>query len=125
MTAAFNKFNQFVQDLANKVHNLGADALYVGLANTAPVATNTVWANITEISAGNGYTAGGDAGSAAAFYRRQDGVNQYIAVTNSGGTPSANTRIGDYVDAELIRGGEWGNIGDGVILGEALSATWI
>jgi hypothetical protein len=66
-----------------------------------------------------------DAGSAAAFYRRQDGVNQYIAVTNSGGTPSANTRIGDYVDAELIRGGEWGNIGDGVILGEALSATWI
>jgi hypothetical protein len=60
MTAAFNKFNQFVQDLANKVHNLGADALYVGLANTAPVATNTVWANITEISAGNGYTAGGN-----------------------------------------------------------------
>lgn len=33
----------------------------MALTNTAPVATNTVFANITEISAGNGYTAGGTA----------------------------------------------------------------
>lgn len=57
---AFNKFNQFVQDLANKVHNLGSDTLKVMLTNTAPVATNTVKANLTEITAGNGYTAGGN-----------------------------------------------------------------
>jgi hypothetical protein len=57
--AAFQKFDQFVADMANKVHNLGADALKVMLTNTAPVATNTVKANITEIAAGNGYTAGG------------------------------------------------------------------
>jgi hypothetical protein len=31
------------------------------LTNTAPVSTNTVKANLTEISAGNGYTAGGTA----------------------------------------------------------------
>lgn len=31
------------------------------LTNTAPVATNSVFANLTEISAGNGYTAGGTA----------------------------------------------------------------
>lgn len=60
MTATFNKFNQFVADLANKVHNLGSDVLKVMLSNTAPVATNTVKANIVEIAAGNGYVAGGN-----------------------------------------------------------------
>lgn len=50
--AAFNKFNQFVEDLAEKVHNLGADALTVALtaAANAPVATNSVLANLTQIS---------------------------------------------------------------------------
>jgi hypothetical protein len=59
--ATFNKFNQFVADIANKVHNLGSDTLKVGLTNTAPVTTNTQYSNITEIGAGNGYTAGGNA----------------------------------------------------------------
>jgi hypothetical protein len=57
--AAFNKFNQFVEDLAEKVHNLGADTIRVLLTNTAPVAGNSVKADLTEISAGNGYAAGG------------------------------------------------------------------
>lgn len=59
--ATFNKFNQFVEDLAEKVHNLGSDTLKVALTNSAPSASNTVFANITEISSGNGYTAGGTA----------------------------------------------------------------
>ena|SRR5215471_21079526 len=59
--ATFNKFNQFVADAANKVHNLGSDALKIMLTDVAPVATNTVKSNITEIAAGNGYTAGGNA----------------------------------------------------------------
>ena len=59
--AAFNKFQSFVEALAEKVHNLGADSLKVMLTNTAPVATNSVKANLTDISAGNGYTAGGTA----------------------------------------------------------------
>jgi len=57
--AAFNKFNQFVADVANKVHNLGSDTLKVMLSNTAPAATNAIKTDITEIAAGNGYTAGG------------------------------------------------------------------
>ena len=57
--AAANKFNQFVEDVAEKVHNLGADTLKVMLTNTAPVATNSVKGDLTEISAGNGYSAGG------------------------------------------------------------------
>lgn len=57
--ATFNKFNSFVEALAEKVHNLGSDTLKVMLTNSAPSATNTVKANIMEIAAGNGYTAGG------------------------------------------------------------------
>jgi hypothetical protein len=57
--AAASKFNQFVEDIAEKVHNLASDTLMVMLCNTAPVATNAVKADLTEISAGNGYTAGG------------------------------------------------------------------
>ena len=59
--ASFNKFQQFVEDLAKKVHNLDTDTLKVMLTNTAPVATNSVKTDLTEISAGNGYSAGGTA----------------------------------------------------------------
>lgn len=59
--AAATLFNQFKQDIANKVHNLGADSLKILLTNTAPVVTNAVKADVTEISAGNGYSAGGNA----------------------------------------------------------------
>lgn len=57
--ASYNKFNAFVHDITAKVHNLDSDDLKVMLTNTAPVATNSVKSDITEISAGNGYTAGG------------------------------------------------------------------
>jgi hypothetical protein len=40
---------------------------------------------------------------AAAMYRQQDGMGQYVAVTNTGGAPSSSARIGDYVDAEIRR----------------------
>ena len=48
--AAFNKINSFVEALAEKVHNLGSDTLTVALcaAANAPVASNTVLANLTQ-----------------------------------------------------------------------------
>lgn len=46
----FNKFNSFVEALAEKVHNLGSDVLKVALTNSAPVVGNTQLSNITEIS---------------------------------------------------------------------------
>ncbi|MCA3339775.1 MAG: hypothetical protein INF90_14750 [Roseomonas sp.] len=55
----FNRFNSFVADLANGVHNLGSNQLRVMLTNTAPVATNGLRADITEIAAAGGYAAGG------------------------------------------------------------------
>ncbi|MFB6449257.1 hypothetical protein [Bradyrhizobium tunisiense] len=57
--AAFNKFQSFVEAVAEKVHNLGSDTLKVVLTNSAPVATNTVLANITQIAGTFGYTTGG------------------------------------------------------------------
>ena len=49
-TSAFNKFYSFTEAVAEKVHNLGSDALTVALTNSAPVATNTQLSNITQIS---------------------------------------------------------------------------
>ena len=61
--ATFNKFHSFVEALAEKVHNLGNDTLTVALTNTLPVNTNTVLANITQVSytnIQNGTTTGRD-----------------------------------------------------------------
>src|SRR4030081_3053079 len=77
--ATFNKFNQFVEDLAKKVHNLNSDTLKVALSNTAPVAANAVFADITEITAQNGYSAGG---SAAAFWTAAQPSGPYRRVLN-------------------------------------------
>lgn len=59
--ASFQKFDQFVEDIAKGVHNLDTGTLKVMLTLVAPIASNTVKANLTEIAAGNGYTAGGTA----------------------------------------------------------------
>ena len=57
--AAFNKFQQFVEDLGNKVHDLvGTDeTLKVYLANATPdAALDAVKADLAEITNQNGYT---------------------------------------------------------------------
>lgn len=61
--ASFNKFQSFVEAVAEKVHNLGADTLKVALSNTLPVNTNTQLSNITQITAANGYVSGGNQAS--------------------------------------------------------------
>lgn len=48
--ATFNKFNSFVEALAEKIHNLGSDVLKVALTTVAPVAGNSVLANLTQIN---------------------------------------------------------------------------
>ena len=48
--ASFNKFNAFVENLAEKKLDLGSDTLKVALTNTAPTSSNAVLADITEIS---------------------------------------------------------------------------
>lgn len=50
--AAYNKFQSFVEAVALKKHNLGADTLTIALTNALnpPVATNTVLANLVQIA---------------------------------------------------------------------------
>lgn len=60
--ATGNTFNNFALDLINGIHDFDAHTFKVYLSNAAPNAeTHTVKANVAEISAGNGYTAGGNA----------------------------------------------------------------
>lgn len=48
--ATYNKFQAFVEALAEKKHNLGSDTLKVALTNSAPSAANTQLSDITEIT---------------------------------------------------------------------------
>lgn len=57
--ATFTKFNVFTVDMTAGKHDFSSATYKLMLTNTAPVATNAVKADITEISAGNGYSAGG------------------------------------------------------------------
>ncbi len=46
--AAYNKFNAFVEAMAEKKHKLDTDVLKVFLTNTAPTAANSVLTDIAE-----------------------------------------------------------------------------
>lgn len=48
--ASFTKFQPFVENLAEKVFNLGSDVLKVALTNSAPAGTESTLSQITEIS---------------------------------------------------------------------------
>ena len=74
--AAFNKFQDFVEQLGKGVHQLHAagHTLRVYLSNTTPdTALDAVKADLAEISGGNGYTAGGE-----------DTQNDYTETTGTG-----------------------------------------
>lgn len=89
--ASFNKFEAFTEHLAEKVHDLDLDTLKVYLSNDAPSASaDAVKADLAEISAGNGYTAGG-----------ADAQN---ATSRSGGTTS-------ITGTDIVWTASGGNIG--------------
>ena len=96
--ALYQKFDQFVEDLAKKVHNLNSDTLKVMLTNTAPSAANTVLANITEITPGNGYSAGG---SAATFVSGVQSSGTYKLVLNDVTFTASGGSIGPFRYAVL------------------------
>ncbi len=55
----FQKFYATVEAIHEKKIDLSSDVLKLMLTNTAPSLSNTQKTDITEISAGNGYSAGG------------------------------------------------------------------
>jgi hypothetical protein len=54
--ASYNKFQDYVEQLNKAKHDWSTHGFTAILTNSAPVATNTVAADITQISTGNGYT---------------------------------------------------------------------
>ncbi len=87
--ATFSKFNSFVEHLAEKVHDLGADTLKILLTNSAPTSSNTVKADLTEISAGNGYSAGGPTATISSSSQTSGTYKLVLAdvtITASGGS---------------------------------------
>jgi len=61
--AAYNKFQDFVEQVLTAKHNFTAagDVFRVYLSNAVPSASlDTVKADLAEIAGGNGYTAGGE-----------------------------------------------------------------
>jgi hypothetical protein len=89
--AAFNKFNLFTQDLCEAAHTFksGGQTFDVMLTNTAPVATNHLYADVSgaEVANGGGYATGGIASamsdSSAAGVEKVLGTN--VTWTGSGG----------------------------------------
>ena len=57
--AAYNKFQDYTEQLAKAKHDWSAHTFKVALTNTVPNATDTILANITQIGATGGYAAGG------------------------------------------------------------------
>ena len=88
--ATFTKFQDFSEQLCRAKHDFGSHVFKVALTNTAPVATDTGLANITQIAAGTGYTTGGSAST--------------ITISETGGT----TTIGA---ADVVFTASGGSIG--------------
>ncbi len=122
--AAFNKFEDFVEQLGLGKHVFGTHVLKCALTNGAPVAGNTILANVTQISGTNGYTTGGE--SAAATWAEAAGTAtltgtkivwtatgavgpfRYVVLYNDTQTSPVDPLIGwwDYGSALTLANGE-------------------
>jgi hypothetical protein len=86
--ATFNKFNAFVEHVAEKVHDLGNDQLAVALcaAANAPAAANSALADLTQISYANCSTRNVARASSAQASGTYKLVLNDLTLTASGGT---------------------------------------
>lgn len=124
--ASYNKFQPFVEKLAEKAHNLGADTLTVALcaAANAPVAANGLLADLTQISYTNlSSRAISIAGSVQASGTYKLTLTDLV-LTASGGSVATFRYIAIYNDTaasdELIC---WFDFGSDVTLASGESLT--
>lgn len=98
--ATYNKHNQFVEDISKGVHNLLTGALTVALTATAnaPVATNSVLANLTQIAYTNLSTRVLTVSSCAQTSGTLKLVIADLTLTASGGSVAAFQYIDIYND---------------------------
>ena len=100
--ATYNKFDQFVQDLGNGVYNNTTHSFKVMLTNVAPVATDSVKADLTEIAGTFGYTTGGN-NAATTSWSNASGTSKLILAdpatwTAAGGSMAAFRYVVLYDD---------------------------
>lgn len=121
--ATLNIFNALTADLPNKVHDLSSDQLTVALTNVAPVATDSVLADLTEIDYTNlssrniTTTSSTQTGGTYSLVLQDLTLTasgavpefRYVVVYNS--TPAGNNLIG------------WYDNGDGVTLADGETFT--
>ena len=113
--ATYNKFQSFAEAVYEKVHNMGADTLTVALtaAANAPVNTNTVLANLTQISYTNCSTRAVTISTSAQTSGTYKLVLADLVLTASGGSIAAFRYIVLYNDTatndELIAWYDYGS----------------
>jgi hypothetical protein len=84
-SSTLTKFQDFAEQVFRAKHDFGSHTFKAALTNSAPNVTNTVLADITQISSGGGYTAGAGGGYAL----------DSVVVSESGGV--AKVTIADEV----------------------------
>lgn len=124
--SSLTKFQDFVEQLGKGVHNFSSNTFKVALTNSAPLATNTVLTDITQISATGGYTAGGYTLSGVTWAETSGtakltitdlvitatggsvGPFRYVVLYNDTATSPADALIGyyDYGSALTLADGE-------------------
>lgn len=127
---AYNKFQIFVQDVCNKVHNLASDTLKVALSNVAPVNTNTILSNITQITAANGYTSGGNAvtGVSSTQAGGTETLSANVVTFTASGGAMATFRYVVLYNSTPVNGNliAWWDFGAGITLnsGDSMVVQW-
>jgi hypothetical protein len=124
---SFVKHNSFVQSIARAVMNLNTDSVKIALTNSDPTGQETLGA-ITEITAHNGYSAGGAAitGQSAT---QTSGTLTFTGtgptITASGGTigPFRYAYMYDATDASHDAIGHW-DYGSNLTLNDGDSVTF-
>lgn len=132
--ATVTLFQAFAEAAAEGVHNLASDTLKVALSDTAPSASaDAVFADITEIAAGNGYTAGGvtatvDASTLSAGVYTL--TLSSVSWTASGGDIASNRYAVLYNDTAASKNLiAWADFGASAVIAsgntETANGTWI
>ena len=127
--ASYNKFECFSEDVCEKLHECNTDQFMVYLTNATPSASadRVGFTDLAEISAGNGYTAGGadtqNTGARSGLTYTVTGTK--ITWTASGGTIGPfryaalynNTAASDLLIA-------WWDYGSALTLNDGESFNW-
>lgn len=101
--ATYNKFHQFTDDLCSGVHNFASHTIKAYLSNATPdAAADSVKADLAEISAGNGYSAGGVTVTVSSVTQSSGtcsvAVSDPSVITASGGTIGPFRYVAFYND---------------------------